>query len=247
MPLGHEGAYRAREAAEDGLVLEAGCAVPGGGVCVGGRVAVVPGISGPVPFLGGNTDWDLRCLHPGFVDDAALLWVDIGLRGSTSGVIAALGFSVAGCAVFLIADSVAALFVARSLQGIATGLASGAIGAALIDLQPAGGQRASLVTSAFSILGLALGALISSALIEYALAPTHLISWALLGVFVAGIVAVLAVAESGVQAAGRPGLLAAQGRRAAPGKGNLRQSHSGVYCALGAGWPVLVIGACPGR
>jgi hypothetical protein len=68
-------------------------------------------------------------------------------------IVMALVFSVAGCAVFLAAHGVGALYAARSLQGIATGLASGAAGAALIELQPAGSQRASLVTSAFSTLG----------------------------------------------------------------------------------------------
>ena len=71
-------------------------------------------------------------------------------------IITALVLSVAGCAAFLTAHGVGALYVARSLQGIATGLASGAIGAALIGLQPAGSQRAPLVTSGFSTLGLAL-------------------------------------------------------------------------------------------
>jgi hypothetical protein len=74
-------------------------------------------------------------------------------------IITALVLSVAGCAVFLAAHNVGALYVARSLQGIATGLASGAIGAALIGLQPAGSQRAPLVTSGFSTLGLALASL----------------------------------------------------------------------------------------
>jgi MFS family permease len=120
-------------------------------------------------------------------------------------IIAAIGFSAARCAVFLAADSVAALFVARFLQGIATGLASGPIGAALIDLQPSGSERASVVTSAFSTLGLALGAVLSSALVEYAPAPTHLIWWALLAVFAASTVAVLAMAEPGSK---RPGVLA---------------------------------------
>jgi hypothetical protein len=60
------------------------------------------------------------------------------------------------------------------------------------------------VTSAFSILGLALGALISGALLDYAPGPTELIWWALLGVFAAGVVAVLAVAEPGSR---RPGVL----------------------------------------
>jgi len=104
-------------------------------------------------------------------------------------IIAALVFSAAGCVVFLAAHGVGALYVARSLQGIATGLASG---------HP-------LVTSAFSSLGPGLGALITSALVQYAPAPTHLIWWALLAVFAAGIVAVLAMAEPGSR---RPGVLA---------------------------------------
>jgi len=112
-------------------------------------------------------------------------------------IITALVFSVAGCALFLSAHGVGALYAARALQGIATGLATGPIGAALIDLQSAGSQRAPLVTSAFSTLGLALGALITSALAQYAPAPTHLIWWALLAVFAAGILAVLAMAEPG--------------------------------------------------
>jgi len=104
-------------------------------------------------------------------------------------IIAALVFSAAGCVVFLAAHGVGALYVARSLQGIATGLASG---------HP-------LVTSAFSSLGPGLGALITSALVQYAPAPTHLIWWALLAVFAVGIVAVLAMAEPGSR---RPGVLA---------------------------------------
>jgi MFS family permease len=120
-------------------------------------------------------------------------------------IITALAFSAAACVVFLAADGVGALYLARSLQGIATGLASGPIGAALIDLQPPGTQRAPVVTSAFSSLGLALGSLITSALVQYAPAPTRLIWWALLAVFAVSIVTVLAMAEPGSR---RPGVLA---------------------------------------
>ena len=119
-------------------------------------------------------------------------------------IITALVFSVAGCVVFLAAHDAGALCLARSLQGVATGLASGPTGAALIDLQPAGSQRAPLVTSTFSNLGLAVGALVTSVLVQYAPAPTHLIWWALLAVSVAGIPAVLAMAEPGAR---RPGVL----------------------------------------
>ena len=61
------------------------------------------------------------------------------------------------------------------------------------------------MTSGFSTLGLALGALTTSALVQYAPAPTHLIWWALLAVFTVGIAAVLAMAEPGST---RPGVLA---------------------------------------
>jgi MFS family permease len=120
-------------------------------------------------------------------------------------IITALVFSVAACAVFLIARDTGALYGARALQGVATGLASGPIGAALIDLQPQGTQRAPLVTSSFSTLGLALGSLITSALVQYAPAPTHLIWWALLVVCAVSIAAMGFVAEPGSR---RPGVLA---------------------------------------
>ncbi len=117
-------------------------------------------------------------------------------------IITALVFSAAACVVFLIAHGVGALYLARSLQGVATGLASGAIGAALIDLQPEGSQRAPLVTSAFSTLGLALGSLITSVLVQYGPAPTHLIWWALLAVFAVTVVIVPAITEPGSRRAG---------------------------------------------
>ena len=161
-------------------------------------------------------------------------------------IITALVFSVAGCALFLAAHGVGALYAARALQGIATGLATGPIGAALIDLQPSGSQRAPLVTSAFSTLGLALGALITSALAQYAPAPTHLIWWALLAVFAAGILAVLAMAEPGSR---RPGVLASlrPGSRCRAGPGEpspelfrvlLRPGRwAACTCRWGRRWP----------
>jgi MFS family permease len=147
-------------------------------------------------------------------------------------IIAALVFSAAACAVFLAAHGVGALYLARALQGVATGLASGPIGAALIDLDSDGGRRAPLVTSVFSSLGLALGALITSALVEYGPAPTHLIWWALLAAFVAGIGAVLAMPEPGSR---RPGVLASlRPRVAVPPQA--RGTFVGAVPCLVAGW-----------
>jgi MFS family permease len=147
-------------------------------------------------------------------------------------IITALVLSVAGCAVFLAAHDTGALYAARSLQGIATGLASGSIGAALIELQPPGSQRAPLVTSAFSSLGLALGALVTSVLAQYAPAPTRLIWWVLLAVFVAGIIAVLAMAEPGSR---RPGVLASLRPRIAVPR-QARGTFAGAVPCLAATW-----------
>ena len=70
------------------------------------------------------------------------------------------------CAVFLAAHSVGLLFAARALQGGAVGTATGALGAALIDLQPEGSGLAPLITTAaifsiISFLGLSIPALIA--------------------------------------------------------------------------------------
>ena len=162
-------------------------------------------------------------------------------------IIAALAFSVAACGIFLAAHDTAALYLARSLQGIATGLASGPTGAALIDLQPPGSQRAPLVTSVFSTFGLALGALITSVLVQYAPAPTHLIWWALLAVFAAGIVAVLAMAEPGVR---RPGALTSLRPRVAvprPARGTFAVAVPCIVSGWALGGLYLSLGTVAGR
>jgi MFS family permease len=147
-------------------------------------------------------------------------------------IITALVFSVAACVVFLIARDTAALYGARALQGVATGLASGPIGAALIDLQPPRTQRAPLVTSAFSTLGLALGSLITSVLVQYAPAPTHLIWWALLVVCAVSIAAMGFIAEPGSR---RPGVLASLRPRVVIPR-QARAAYFGVLPALLAIW-----------
>jgi hypothetical protein len=106
------------------------------------------------------------------------------------------------CAVFLAAHSVGLLFAARALQGLAVGTATGALGAALIDLQPEGSGLASLVTAAAPALGLGAGALGTSALARYGPAPTHLVWWLLLGASVAAAAGIVAMPEPGTRRAG---------------------------------------------
>jgi MFS family permease len=114
-------------------------------------------------------------------------------------IVAALVLEIAAMALFIAASDTAWLYGARVLQGCAVGAATSALSAALIDLQPEGSTRAAVVNSFTPGFGLALGALISSVLVQYGPAPTHLIWWLLLGAFALAIPAVLAVPESVVR------------------------------------------------
>src|SRR3954464_4708888 len=118
-------------------------------------------------------------------------------------ILAGLAFGAAGCGLYLIAHGVGLLFAARGLQGVAVALLSGAASAALFDLRPDGGA-APVVSSAAPAGGQALGAIGASALAQYAPAPTHLVWWLFLGLFITSVVTVLAMPEPGTV---RPGVV----------------------------------------
>jgi predicted MFS family arabinose efflux permease len=90
-------------------------------------------------------------------------------------LLAAVGALMLAWLLFIAARSTAWLFAARGLQGLATGTALGAASAALLDLHwrrdPVG---AGLANAVASCAGLGLGALASSALVQYAAAPRTL-------------------------------------------------------------------------
>jgi predicted MFS family arabinose efflux permease len=117
-------------------------------------------------------------------------------------ILAALTVTAGACAVFLAARSTGLLFAARALQGVGVGTATGALGAALIDLQPEGSGLAPLVTTAAPTLGLGAGALGASALAQYGPAPTRLVWWLLLGATAAAAAGILAMPEPGTRHAG---------------------------------------------
>ncbi len=117
----------------------------------------------------------------------------------------ALLVELASMAFFLTAHGVAALFAARIVQGLATGAAAGAMSAGIADLTPNG--RTSLtaaVNTAAPAFGLALGALVSGALVQYGPDPRTLIYAVLAVLFVVLLVALAVVPES---ARRRPGAL----------------------------------------
>ena len=121
-------------------------------------------------------------------------------------IAAAIALEAAAFVIFLVATDVTGLLAARVAQGIATGAAFSTLGATLVDLnpQPSSG-RAGLVNAVAPISGLALGALGSGALVEFAPAPTHFVFAVLL---VATGVAALVVALMPETSIRRPGALA---------------------------------------
>jgi predicted MFS family arabinose efflux permease len=103
---------------------------------------------------------------------------------------------------FATAHGVGTLMVARIVQGISTGAATGAIGAGLLDFDRSKGAVANAVGP---MLGTATGALASGLMVTYLPAPTVLIYGVLGAIFLAQAIGLLAVRESTPT---RPGALA---------------------------------------
>src|SRR3954465_13267177 len=87
-------------------------------------------------------------------------------------LLASLSTLMATSVLFALADSTAWLFVARGLQGLATGLALGAASAALLDLHPTRDPASvGLTNGVASTGGMGLGVLLASLLVQFAPAP----------------------------------------------------------------------------
>lgn len=144
--------------------------------------------------------------------------------------------------IFATAGSVAWLFAARALQGLATGAALGAAGAALIDLHPTANTRmAALVNGVVALGGLGAGALLSSALVQY-LPDPRVIPFLVVAVMIALLMGLVAAMPEPVSRGGRvvlrpqrPGLpRQTRGPFALAALGVIGSwSIAGVYLALG--------------
>jgi len=125
---------------------------------------------------------------------------DVGRRPVLA---AALLVEALSMVLFIAADGVGWLLAARAVQGLATGAATGAISASLIDLQPERNPRlGALVNSTAPSVGLATGALGSGLLVQFAPAPTTLVFAALVVAFAAALLGVALMPET---ARRRPG------------------------------------------
>lgn len=96
-------------------------------------------------------------------------------------IFAALALEILSLLLFISATDVSWLIAARVLQGIATGIATSALGAAMLDTSQTQGP---LINSIAPMFGMALGALGTSALVQYAPWPMMLAYALLLAAFV---------------------------------------------------------------
>jgi MFS family permease len=108
----------------------------------------------------------------------------------------AIGGLIVASLLFLLAESVVWLFVARMVQGLATGLALGTASAGLLDFHPRQDpEGVGLTNGVVSAAGLGLGALASSALVQLLPAPRLLPYVLLLVLFAITLLGVLLMPE----------------------------------------------------
>ena len=92
--------------------------------------------------------------------------------GRRPAILAALILNTVSMAMFMAADSAAALIAARALQGFATGLATASLGAAILDNDRSRGPILNSITAFF---GLTAGSLGGAILVTYAPDPHQLV------------------------------------------------------------------------
>jgi hypothetical protein len=130
-------------------------------------------------------------------------------RGRREVVLVSLALEIASLLVFRHADSVAWLVVARGVQGLATGIATSALSAGMLDIDR---ERGSLLNSVSPLVGMGVGALGAGALAQFAPAPTRLVFDVLLAILAAQALAAFFLPET---VSKRPGALAAMKPRLA--------------------------------
>ncbi|MFZ3469037.1 MFS transporter [Streptomyces sp. 4.24] len=110
---------------------------------------------------------------------------------------AGLVLAIVSMGLFAGAGGLGLLLAARAVQGLAVGLATGAMGAALLELAPR--SRPALgaqVNSAGPTIGIGLGGIGAGLLVQYAPAPTVLTYLLLVGAFAVALVGVVRMRES---------------------------------------------------
>jgi MFS family permease len=109
-------------------------------------------------------------------------------------ILGALTLQACAMGIFIVAKDMHWLITARLLQGLATGVATAALSAALLDINRA---RGALINSITPMFGMALGALGSGLLLQIVPDPLHFVFYLLLLVFIIQIVLTYRCDETG--------------------------------------------------
>jgi len=202
--------------------------------------------SAPSPlYVVYQQEWDFGALTLTmvFAAYAAVLLVTLLVVGGLSDfvgrrpvILTAIVLEIVSLVFFLVADSVTDLVIGRGMQGLATGIGLGALSAGIADFAPP--TRPSLgagLNVASPTFGLAVGALMSGLLVQYAPMPTTLV-YAVLAValLALGIATVLVLPRPTQR---RPGALASL-RPAASVPPNARREFRNAAPVLVATWSI---------
>ena len=120
-------------------------------------------------------------------------------------LIAAFVLEAASMALFLFADGVGWLLVARVVQGLATGALTSTLGASLLDLQHRDRPLGAFINSASPGLGLSIGAVVAGLLVQFVPSPTDWVFGVLTVVFLLAAAGTYLLPESSARL---PGALA---------------------------------------
>ncbi|WP_461175179.1 MFS transporter (plasmid) [Arthrobacter sp. Z1-9] len=159
-------------------------------------------------------------------------------------LLGALSVQLVSMIMFLTATDIGTVIAARVVQGLATGAATSAFSAALVELAPPNRKKLGTVLGSVGVAGgLAVGALLAGLAIEYAPWPDTLVFIALSAVTVLGMVATAIAPESGVRRHGALRSLVPRVRVPAAARGEF----SGAAPAVAAGWMLaaLSLGLAP--
>lgn len=148
-------------------------------------------------------------------------------------LLGAIALEAASLVLFLLAGGVAALALARVIQGLATGAALATLGAVIVDMEPPDApKRSGVVNGVAPLAGLSLGALGCGLLVQFAPWPTSLIFVLLLGLLAFAAVAVWVSPETSAM---RPGAGASLRPRVGL-PSHLRAEFMALLPIIVAGW-----------
>ncbi|MER7311799.1 MULTISPECIES: MFS transporter [Streptomyces] len=228
-------------------------------------IALLAASSAPTPLYALYQDqWQLSALTVTVVFSAYALALLVALLttgalsdhvGRRPVLMGALTLQIVSMGVFVTAHGVGTLITARVLQGLATGTATSAAGAALLDLEnPARPGRSALANSVSPVAGMAAGVMGATLLVHFAPGPTVTVYVLLMVLFAVQIFALAFTDETAHPHAGalrsmRPHLaLPGAARRALvlTGAGVVAVwALGGFYSSLGPAFTRLISPAAP--